>query len=65
MPQSSYIAAYLIVGFLVFITARGELASYLAVVFGKAKTPATKTTPAAPTTTPPTNTSSSTGTINI
>lgn len=32
MPQSSYIAGFLIVGFLVFITARGELSSYLQVL---------------------------------
>lgn len=34
MPQSSYIAAFLLIGFLVFITARGELPRYMAVVLG-------------------------------
>jgi hypothetical protein len=36
MPQSSVIAFFLIVGFVIFITARGELASYLSVVLGPA-----------------------------
>lgn len=34
MPQTSVILAYLIVGWLLFITAKGELGKYLAVVFG-------------------------------
>lgn len=32
MSQSSIVAAFLLVGFLVFITARGELPKYLAVL---------------------------------
>lgn len=34
LPQSSWIAAFLGVGFVVFITARGELPSYLSVLLG-------------------------------
>lgn len=53
MSQSSSIAAALIIGFIVFITVRGELPSYLAVFNGQAPaTPAPGTkTPAAPGTT--------------
>lgn len=32
MGQSSYIAAFLLIGFVVFITLRGELASYAAIL---------------------------------
>lgn len=32
--QSNWIAAFLIIGFLVYITLKGELASYKAVLFG-------------------------------
>jgi hypothetical protein len=32
MGQSNYIAAFLIIGFLVFITTKGELTKYRAVV---------------------------------
>jgi len=39
MPQTSTIAAALIVGFIVFITVKGELPSYLATV-GLANKPA-------------------------
>jgi len=35
MPQSSVIFFYLAAGFLIFITARGELPSYLSVFLGK------------------------------
>jgi hypothetical protein len=37
MPQSSVIAFYLVIGFVVFITARGELPSYLSVFLGSSK----------------------------
>lgn len=32
MQQSSYIAAFLIIGFIVFVTVRGELGKYRAVL---------------------------------
>jgi hypothetical protein len=32
MGQSNYIAAFLIIGFIVFITVRGELVQYRAVI---------------------------------
>jgi hypothetical protein len=38
MPQSSYIAGFLLIGFLVFITARGELPAYMNVILGKPST---------------------------
>jgi hypothetical protein len=36
IPQSSWVAGFLGVGFIVFITARGELASYLGIILGSA-----------------------------
>lgn len=42
MPQTSSIAAALIVGFIVFITVRGELSKYIAVLgIGTGSTAAT------------------------
>lgn len=35
MPQTSVIAAGLVIGFIVFITTRGELPKYLGVFLGK------------------------------
>jgi len=32
LSQSSYIAAFLLIGFLVFITAKGQLPAYLTVI---------------------------------
>jgi hypothetical protein len=55
LPQSSWIAAFLLIGFLVFITARGELPSYLSVLLGTAKSASPSTA---------TNASASQSTIN-
>lgn len=41
MSQSSVIAAFLIIGFIVFITMRGELSKYLAVLGLSTTTPTT------------------------
>lgn len=35
MPQTSVIFFYLLAGFVIFITARGELPSYLSVFLGR------------------------------
>lgn len=41
MNQTGYIAAFLIIGFIVFVTLRGELPSYFAVIgLGNAQLPA-------------------------
>lgn len=39
MSQTSYIAAFLFLGFLIFITIRGELPQYKAAVFGGTAAP--------------------------
>jgi hypothetical protein len=43
--QTSWIAAALLIGFLVFVTVRGELPEYIAVFTGEATAPAPGSTP--------------------
>jgi len=45
MSQSSVIAAFLLIGFLVFITVRGELQGYMKVIGFAPSTPNTTTLP--------------------
>lgn len=38
IPQTSFIVAFLVIGFVVFITIRGELTQYKAAIFGASTT---------------------------
>lgn len=42
MSQSNYIAGFIFLGFLVFVTVRGELPAYKAAIFGGTQAPAAK-----------------------
>lgn len=38
IPQTSYIVAFLVIGFIVFVTIRGELTAYKQAIFGAPST---------------------------
>ena len=48
--QSQYILAYLLIGFIVFITLKGEIPAYKAAVFGAAAATPSSSSTTAPTT---------------